>query len=604
MTIKSRYQNITLRRQSRSVRRFVIRFYQSGASQRLYMVALAMIIGVVGGFGAIIFRRAIEYVQELPFLFASQGSIMAAADALPWWRLLVIPALGGLVVGPMVYFLAREAKGHGVPEVMDAVARLGGVIRPRVVAIKCLASAITIGTGGSAGREGPIVQIGSALGSALGQLLRLSGARLKTLVGCGAAAGIAATFNAPIAGSIFALEVILGDFRATTFGPIVVSSVIATAISRHYLGNAPAFNVPAYQLASGWEIPIYMVLGIVMGLVALAFTVTLYKFEDGAQRLARRLPEYALAPLGGLVVGAVGIFLPQLYGVGYEGIEQALLGRVPFLLLLVLSAAKIVATSITISSGGSGGIFAPSLFIGAMAGGTFGRLVHWLFPALTGASGAYALVGMGAVVAGATHAPITAILILFEMTGDYRIILPLMIACILATLVASQLNRESIYTMKLVRRIMSPGRNRETSTLHQLKVAEAMETENLETIPEDMSLRELKELMTNSRRSDFPLVDHEGMLTGIISLQDFRKLINQPELEDSMMARDLGTTEVITVTPEDTLDTALRKIGFRNITELPVVAVDDPRRIVGILTHRHIISAYNRALDTIPHTGE
>jgi len=333
---------------------------------------------------------------------------------------------------------------------MEAVALKGGVIRKRVVFVKTLVSAISISTGGSVGREGPIVQIGSAIGSTLGQLLKVSQDRMRALVGCGAAAGIAATFNAPIAGSMFALEVILGDFGLATFSPIVISSVVATAVSRAFLGDIPAFIVPAYELVSAWEFPLYFVLGLFCAAGGVTFTKVLYRIEDLFDDF--KFPEYLKALIGGMILGAGGLFFPQVLGVGYGAIDLALMQKLAWWLFLVLAVVKMLATAITIGSGGSGGIFAPSLFLGAMAGAFFGAVVHQLFPGMTASPGAYSLVGMGAVVSATTHGPLTAILILFEMTGNYKIILPLMLSCIVATIFARQLMKESIYTLKLVRR--------------------------------------------------------------------------------------------------------------------------------------------------------
>jgi CIC family chloride channel protein len=399
------------------------------------MAILATIVGVIGGFGAIGFRYLIDFVQLISY--GAEGNLLEVARLSPWYLRIWVPALGGLVVGPVVYFFAREAKGHGVPEVMEAVALRSGIIRKRVVFVKSLASAICIGTGGSVGREGPIVQIGSAIGSTMGQLLKVSADRIRTLVGCGAAAGIAATFNAPVAGAMFALEVVLGDFGLATFSPIVISAVAATAVSRHFLGNSPAFIVPAYQLVSPWELPLYVLLGLFCALVAVSFTLLLYRAEDAFEQL--RFPEYLKATLGGLALGIMGLLFPHILGVGYPAIDLALVQKLSWGVLLLLVAFKILATSITIGSGGSGGIFAPSLFMGAMAGGFFGTAVHSVLPDITAPPGAYSIVGMGAVVSGTTHGPLSAILILFEMTGDYKIILPLMIACIVSSLASTQL---------------------------------------------------------------------------------------------------------------------------------------------------------------------
>lgn len=351
------------------------------------MAVLAVVVGLAGGFGAVGFRYLINFFQNLAY--GSSEELLNVVLALPWFLKVWVPAAGGLVVGPLVYFFAREAKGHGVPEVMEAVALKGGVIRKRVVFVKIMASAISISTGGSVGREGPIVQIGSAIGSALGQMLKVSQDRMRTLVGCGAAAGIAATFNAPIAGAMFALEVILGEFGLATFSPIVISSVVSTAVSRAFLGDIPAFIVPTYELVSVWEFPMYLVLGIFCAVVGVTFTKVLYRVEDLFDDF--KFPEYLKAIVGGMILGAGGLFFPQVLGVGYGAIDLALMQELAWWLFLVLVVVKILATSITIGSGGSGGIFAPSLFMGVMAGGFFGAVVHHLFPTLTASPGAYSI---------------------------------------------------------------------------------------------------------------------------------------------------------------------------------------------------------------------
>ncbi len=426
----------------------ILKLGQLKTNEHTIMAILGVIVGLTGGLGAVGFRLLINLFQTLAY--GSPGELLEVVKTIPWTYKVGIPAAGGLLVGPLVYFLAREAKGHGVPEVMEAVALRGGVIRKRVVFVKSVASAISIGTGGSVGREGPIVQIGSAIGSTLGQALNVSADRMRALVGCGAAAGIAATFNAPIAGSMFALEVVLGDFGLATFSPIVISSVVATAVSRHYLGDTPAFIVPAYQLVSVWEFPIYLVLGLFCAVLGVTFTKTLYGFEDLFDSF--KFPEYLKPVIGGAILGVSGLFVPQILGVGYGAMDLALMQQIAWWLMLLLVAAKLLATSITIGSGGSGGIFAPSLYLGAMAGGFFGMVVHHLFPNVTASPGAYSIVGMGAVVSATTHGPLAAILILFEMTGSYKIILPLMFSCIIATIASRQLMKESIYTLKLVRR--------------------------------------------------------------------------------------------------------------------------------------------------------
>lgn len=561
--------------------------------RHVMMPLLGIAVGLLGGLGAVIFRHLISGFQWL--IYFDTGDLAHVVPTLQWWHVLLGPAIGGAIVGPMVYFLAREAKGHGVPEVMNAVAMEGGIIRKRVVFIKCLASAMCIGSGGSVGREGPIVQIGSAIGSSLGQILRVTDDEMRVLVGCGAAAGIAATFNAPMAGAIFALEVILADFALSTFTPIILSSVVATVISRSFLGNFPAFQVPKYQLESPVELGFYLVLGLLAGCVAVAFTTILYKSEDTWDAL--KMPEYVKATVGGLMIGAMGLYFPQVMGVGYAAIDTALLNHELWMMLLLLAPLKILATSITIGSGGSGGIFAPSLFMGAMAGGAFGWGVNALFPEITAQPGAYALVGMGAVVAGTTHAPIQAFLILFELTQDYRIILPLMICCVISTVVARTLKKESIYTLKLLRRGIDIQEGRDVNLLKRLRVGDYM-TPRPETILQRTPLRNLIRVLPYSQHTSFPVTDEGGNLVGMLSLKDFREVVFEESLLDVVIARDLATIPAISVTPEDNLADAMSLINDNGVERLPVIgASENPLRVIGILSQRDVISAYNQALE-------
>jgi len=555
------------------------------------MAVLAALVGLAGGFGAIGFRYLIDFFQSITY--GAPGNLLEAVPLNPWYYRIWFPALGGLIVGPLVYFLAREAKGHGVPEVMEAVALKSGIIRKRIVVVKTLASAISIGTGGSVGREGPIVQIGSAIGSSIGQMLRVSADRIRTLVGCGAAAGIAATFNAPIAGSMFALEIILGDFGIATFSPIVISSVVATAVSRHFLGNTPAFIVPAYHLLSPWELPLYATLGLFCAVVSVTFTRFLYRTEDFFNAL--KFPEYLKAPLGGLSLGLMALAFPHVLGVGYGAIDLALLQELSWWTLFLLIPCKILATSITIGSGGSGGIFAPSLFLGAMTGGFFGTIVHYLFPLVTASPAAYSIVGMAGVVSGTTHGPLSAILILFEMTGDYKLILPLMIACILSTLASRQLLRESIYTLKLVRRGVDIRAGKEVNVLKAIPVKEVMNPKP-DTIPETLTLGQLSEKVKKSKHNSFPVLDHQGKLTGILSFFDYRDVLFDEDLKDLVVAKELATMMLVTVSINDNLYDALDKITKKDFSILPVVSPGDSSRLVGVLSRRDIIGAYNKAV--------
>ena len=555
------------------------------------MVFLALIVGLAGGFGAVGFRYLINFVQTLAY--GSADELLGVVQELPWGVRIAVPAVGGLLVGPLVYFFAREAKGHGVPEVMEAVALKGGVIRKRLVVVKSLASAICIGTGGSVGREGPIVQIGSAIGSSVGQILNVSADRMRTLVGCGAAAGIAATFNAPIAGSMFALEIILGDFGLATFSPIVISAVTATAVSRHYLGDFPAFVVPHYELVSVWEFPLYISLGFFCAFVAFVFIKTLYRVEDLFDAFV--FPEYLKAVVGGLILGVASLAFPQILGVGYGAIDLSLVQAISWWLLLLLIVIKVLATSITIGSGGSGGIFAPSLFLGAMAGGFFGVVVHGIFPGITASPGAYGIVGMGAVVSATTHGPLTAILMLFEMTGDYKIILPLMITCIISSLVVQRLMKESIYTLKLMRRGVDIREGREVNILKSIKVGDVMNS-SVETVHESMGLDQFSQMVSKSKYNSFPVISINGRLSGILSFNDYSEAIFNEDLKDLVIARDIATKKVVTVTTEDNLYQALERITNKDFSIMPVVSPEDHLKLEGVLTRRDIIGAYDKAV--------
>jgi CIC family chloride channel protein len=416
---------------------------------------LAVVVGVGAGLGAVAFRwlivGATVVISGHVDYAAVPGRPHAWLPAAGRWFVLGVPVLAGLLYGPLVHRFAPEAQGHGVPEVMYAVAERGGRIRPRVAAVKALASALCIGGGGSVGREGPIVQIGSALGSALGQAVRLPESRLRLLVACGAAGGIAATFNTPVAGVFFALELILADFAVESFAAVVLAAVSASVVGRVLLGDHPFLALPAFSIDSPVQYLLYAGLGVLAGAVGVGFSKVLYLVEDVCDWLWRG-PQWLRPAVGGVLLGGLLLGLPQLYGVGYPVLERAVDGRYAVAFLLVLLVGKMVATSLTIGIGGSGGVFAPSLFIGAMLGETFGQVVHVAVPAVAPSPGAFALVGMGAVFAGAARAPITAVLMMFELTGEYHIILPLMAAIVLAAGCSKLLSADTIYTRKLLRR--------------------------------------------------------------------------------------------------------------------------------------------------------
>jgi CIC family chloride channel protein len=574
-------------------------------SEAAVLTVLAALVGVGAGLGTVLFIRLIGWCEAF-FLGWLRDRLGFMGD----YALLLIPLLGALPVGLLVTRVAPEAKGHGVPEIMEAEAVRGGRIRPVVVLAKCVASALCIGSGGSVGREGPIAQIGAALGSTLGQWFRVSDERIKLLVVCGSAAGIAATFNAPIAGVFFALEVILGDFSAGAFGTVVLSSLVASVVSHIFLQDQPVFlQVPQYALVNPWvELPLYLLLGLLAALVAIAFIKTLYWTEGLFDGL--RFPSWLKPAAGGLLLGAVGLLSPSItsgaathggvagkpdvFGSGFGAIEAVLEGGVqgPILaiarILALLVLCKLLATTFTLGSGNSGGVFAPSLFMGAMLGGAFGALVHTLLPQATAAPGAYAIVGMAALFAGAARAPITAILILFEMTGDYRIILPLMFAVVVSVVVARRLSRESIYTEKLVRRGIQLRFGRDVNMMEMVLVGEAM-TPGFQTVPETMPRSQLLAEFDRTKHHGFPVVDSAGELVGMVTLEDLGRTI----AKEAQTVGEICTRDLLVLRSDQTLNDALRLFGLHDVGRIPVVDQANSRRLVGVLRRADVIKAYN-----------
>ena len=558
------------------------------------MLAIASIIGLIGGFGAVGFRTLIECIQTIAV--GGSDNILERVIALPWYHKLFIPSLGGLIVGPLVYYFGKETKGHGVPEVMEAVALRGGRIRSRVMFLKAFVSAITIGTGGSVGREGPIVQIGSSLGSTIGQFLKMGQDKLRILVACGAAAGIAATFNAPIAGVLFAIEIIIGNYAIVTLVPLIMSSVLATIVGRWYFGDIPAFEIPHYTLASGWEIGPYILLGLASGVLAVGFVKLLYSLEDLADRPFLEKMKWAKTPLILMIIGAMVLQFPQVYGVGYDTITQVLKGNLQWQILLLLVPIKMLATSITLSAGGSGGVFAPSLFLGAVFGGLFGYMMEYLFPGVVGSPGAYAVVGMSAMVAATTHAPITAFMVIFEMTGDYKLILPLMICSILASFIASAMKKGSIYTQKLTRRGVDLSQGMEVTIMQATRVSDVMKTDMV-VLNESERFNDLLQRVINENEVNYYVVGETERYQGSFTVHDVKEFLNEKSLASLIVAKDLvSSSPKLAVTMDATLADCIKKFGLYETEELPVINDGESAKLMGTASRRDIINVYNREI--------
>jgi len=569
----------------------VRRFNALELSENAILLMFAVAIGLVGAGGVIVFYRAID----LAFTVAFEWTGEVAGPAVRAVYRPLITALGLTAAWAMVRSLRGREGGENVAAVQLAVARRQGHVAVRPGLVRTAASAVTLGAGGSAGSEGPVAVLGATVGSALGRAFRFGPERVKVMVGAGAAAGISASFNAPLAGAFFALEEVLGSLGVAAFPPVVVSSVVAAVVSRAVLGDHPAFPIPReYGLTHVREIILfYPLLGIVAGLVAVAFVRCFFGIGDGARRL--RVPPVALPLCGGALVGVV-VWMSRgtLVGYGHLGIRLDLFGRMAWTTLALLAAGKILATSLTLAAGGSGGVFTPSLYIGAATGGAFGVALSNVFPSLGIAPEAYALVGMGAVVAAATHAPITAILIVFEMTNDYAIVLPLMLCTVIATVVARHVEPDSLYSGWLRRRGEHLEHGADRDVLAGLRVADVYDRDP-PVIGEAATVEQVMEQLGHASRAEFPVVDAELRLVGMASVAELARAAHElGRLGSVVIASDLAEpTE--TVAPTDTLLEAVRRMGIRGVGTLPVV---DPAtgRLLGTVGRGEVLAAYARAV--------
>ena len=591
-------------------------FKRLGFGEEAFLIMLACIIGSLTGVGSVAFTFLIEAAHTFCYGHDNNGGLYNAQK----YMLILLPAIGALAVGFITYYFAREAKGHGVPEVMDAIASRDGVIRPRVAIAKAISSALTIGSGGSAGTEGPIIQIGAVIGSSAGRYFQVVKHNMPVLVGCGAAAGISAIFHAPIAGVLFALEIFLRELNFKTFSPIMIASVISSVTTTAILGEDNAI-FPMIHTISGesvlsyqwYEMGNYLVLGIICAIAAVAFIRLLYKFEDTFDELTQ--VHYILKPvIGAIGLGLIGLFSvvffsgangSPLFGNGYGVIAQCIgsIGEAEmttlslgFGSLIVLFVLKLLATCCTLGSGGSGGIFAPSLFLGAVIGYAFGvalQNIGIFGDTLTPQS--YALVGMAAVVAGTTHAPMAAVIILFEMTRDYRVILPAMLASTIALSIAHFMHRDSIYTKKLRRRGVQYESRANTAVLRRLTVKMVMQSKYYE-INDNTPLDEVIRISKNFEVNDFILTDGQGHYHGILATEDIHTALLEPEALPLLLASELAHTEIPMVSPEETLDKVLDIFSKFDVNSLAVHAEGDEHKFIGMITRAALMRRHQQAL--------
>jgi CIC family chloride channel protein len=545
-------------------------------------------VGLTSGIGVWLFKRLIDLAHLA--VFGELGTFLGKFGI---WTVALLPVVGGVVVGLIVHYFIGEERHHGVAGIMEAVALGGGRLRYRRMPAKAVAAALSIGSGASVGPEDPSVQIGSSLGSMFGQWLHLSDERVRALVAAGAAGGIAAAFNAPIAGVFFSLEIILGELSGSAMGVVVLAAVISAVFTQAVSGTQPAFRIPAYAFHSAWELPLYLGLGLLAGPVAALYVKGLYVAQDVFH--GWRAPRWVKPAVAGLAVGVAGIFLPQIFGVGYDSIEKILNGdTLAETLLIALLAGKLVLTSISIGGGFPGGVFAPSLFLGAVLGAAYGQIAGQLFPALSIVPPAFAMVGMGAVLAGAVHAPLTAILLLFEMTNDYRIILPLMFAIVVSLITSRWLRGDSVYTLGLARRGIRLQRGRDVEVLEGITVGEVMQRE-LMPLHESDSLATLSEVFMRTRHHGLPVVNDAGDLVGVVTVQDLEQAQTEG-LGKANTVGDICTRDLLVAYPDETIGVALRRMGARDIGRLPVVARDNPRHLMGVLRRTDMVRAYDIAL--------
>jgi len=577
--------------------------YANHTTGRLFLGSI--IVGIVAGLGAILFFMLLNATSHVvlhqtahyfpPEPVGEMSGHEPVAGAMRWWVILLAPMIGGLISGILVFTWAPEAEGHGTDAMIESFHHKRGLIRKRVPILKAISSIITLGTGGSAGREGPIAQIGAGFGSYLATLLKLTDDERRTLLLAGAAGGIGAIFRSPLGGALFAVEVLYKrDFEAKSLIPALISSIVAYSIFASRFGWGLMFETSKYVFHQPVELLFYAILGLVCAGVGFVYIKLFYGLRDHFFSKIRIAPQWRPA-IGGLLVGIIGIFAPHILASGYGYLQQAMNGELTLEFMIIAMVLKMFATSFTISSGGSGGVFAPSLFIGGMLGGAFGSLVSQLFPTLISNPTAFVLVGMGAFFAGAAKVPISSMMMVSEMTGGYHLLVPMMLSSSTAYMVMS---RVTLYEKQVNRIADSPAHMGDFTidVLDTMIVEQAYRPEkNIPTLRYNTPLSEMLLLFSERQDNYFPVVDDKNRIIGIISLRTARSILFENEVNHFLIAQDLMTTPV-TVTPRESLRSALKKFIDYDYGQIPVVDFRDETRILGLLSHEHVIAAYNREI--------
>jgi len=560
---------------------------------------LAAGVGLLAGVVAFALYKLIGFFTNLFFYHRLSAAFISARDNQLGWIVILIPVIGGLIVGLMAKYGSPKIRGHGIPEAMEAVLVNRSRIEPRVAILKPLSAAVAIGTGGPFGAEGPIIQTGGALGSLVGQVMHTTIAERKVLLSCGAAAGMAATFNTPIAGVILAIELLLFEFKARSFIPLVIASTLATAVHMRLLGAGPMFAVTAVDFGIPRALPFYLLLGGVCGLAAYGFTKGLYWMDDQFEKLS--IDPMWWPAIGALGLGVIGFFVPRVLGVGYDTIGDILNSHLAWQLLLVVMVAKFAALIISLGSGTSGGLLAPMFMSSAALGAVFAMLVNWIFPGVHLSPGAFAIVTMGAVFGAASRACFTFIIFAFEITRDYNSVLPLMLVSVIADgIMMLLMPRSTIMTEKLARRGLFIHQDYEADILQQIGVSEAMDA-SPPTIPAEMQVRELAERISRhdpvlTSHQGLLIVDKEGNLEGLITRSDLRHAFTEDPAGD-VSVLDAGTRNVVVAYPDETLYDAAIKMLRSEVGRLPVVDRSSPRRIVGYIGRPAVMAAHRRRFE-------
>ena len=560
-------------------------------NDQFVLAGLAVILGAAASLGAIAFRYLLAATQYVTFGHAGED-LASHVAGLPWWWIILGPTAGGLAVGLMIKYWMPDQRPQGVPHVMEACALKGGRMSLKTGVAAAVVSATSLGFGASTGREGPVVHLGATMGAWLAKTLRMSANLSRTLLGCGVAAAVAASFNAPIAGVFFALEVVVGHYALSAFAPIVIASVTGTIITRLHYGDFPAFVLPqTYQIVSFLEFPAFALLGLVSAVVAIVFMWSVITAENVSDKSG--IPPMLRPVAGGLVLGLTALAFPEILGVGYEATDAALRESLDLWLLFTLIAVKVAATAISIGSRFGGGVFSPSLFLGAMTGGAFGVLATHAFPELSSGHGAYTLVGMGAVAAAVLGAPMSTILIVFEMTGDYELTIALMVAVVVATVLTQLVTGRSLFTWQLERRGVSLKGGREIGLLSQIRVADIMKNDYVR-VPPEAPVADVTAALHDARYGEVFVIEPDDRLVGIITVVELAHLEGDQAANGT--ARDAARLNPPILEAAQDIRHAMSLMDRAGESHIPVVDNAEARRVVGFVHEHDVMLAYHRAL--------